>query len=206
MKNSQKGFSTLLGLLLLIVLAGGGLFLYSEKVSKEIPEVNSVSTTTQKEEATTSIKKETSVACTMDAKQCPNGTYVGRTGPNCEFVCPVTLLNEDASGYIKSAYSKNGKNYIDIDYITFRHEQRDMPWGAIINDNPKIRTFEVSPSATIKLKNDFVNGVLTSGDYIVIFDKLKNIISNPQDIRTSNPWDIIVKDNVIISITENFRS
>lgn len=28
------------------------------------------------------------VACTMDAKQCPDGSYVGRTGPNCEFVCP----------------------------------------------------------------------------------------------------------------------
>ncbi len=26
--------------------------------------------------------------CTMDAMMCPNGTYVGRSGPNCEFVCP----------------------------------------------------------------------------------------------------------------------
>ena len=25
--------------------------------------------------------------CTQDAKQCPDGTWVGRTGPNCEFVC-----------------------------------------------------------------------------------------------------------------------
>ena len=28
------------------------------------------------------------VICTMDAKQCPDGSYVGRTGPNCAFVCP----------------------------------------------------------------------------------------------------------------------
>ncbi len=28
------------------------------------------------------------IACTMDAKQCPDGSYVGRTGPNCEFICP----------------------------------------------------------------------------------------------------------------------
>jgi hypothetical protein len=30
------------------------------------------------------------VACTMEAKLCPNGvTHVGRTGPNCEFEkCP----------------------------------------------------------------------------------------------------------------------
>lgn len=32
--------------------------------------------------------KKDSVACTMDAKQCPDGSYVGRTGPDCEFVCP----------------------------------------------------------------------------------------------------------------------
>ena len=28
------------------------------------------------------------VSCTMEAKQCPDGSYIGRTGPNCEFVCP----------------------------------------------------------------------------------------------------------------------
>ncbi len=29
------------------------------------------------------------VACTMEAKQCPDGSYVGRTGPRCEFApCP----------------------------------------------------------------------------------------------------------------------
>lgn len=29
------------------------------------------------------------VMCTMDVKQCPNGKYVGRTGPDCAFApCP----------------------------------------------------------------------------------------------------------------------
>ncbi|MEK7117809.1 MAG: hypothetical protein AAB861_03490 [Patescibacteria group bacterium] len=27
------------------------------------------------------------VVCTQDALACPDGSYVGRTGPNCEFVC-----------------------------------------------------------------------------------------------------------------------
>lgn len=31
------------------------------------------------------------IACTMDAKQCADGSYVGRIGPNCEFApCPTT--------------------------------------------------------------------------------------------------------------------
>ena len=29
-----------------------------------------------------------SVICTEDARQCPDGSWVGRTGPKCEFVCP----------------------------------------------------------------------------------------------------------------------
>ena len=30
------------------------------------------------------------IGCTMDAKQCPDGTYVSRTGPKCEFAsCPI---------------------------------------------------------------------------------------------------------------------
>lgn len=32
--------------------------------------------------------ESTQIACTMDAKMCPDGTYVGRSGPTCEFVCP----------------------------------------------------------------------------------------------------------------------
>ena len=35
------------------------------------------------------IEEEGAVACTMDAMMCPDGSYVGRTGPNCEFVCPA---------------------------------------------------------------------------------------------------------------------
>lgn len=42
------------------------------------------------------------VMCTADAMQCPDGSYVGRTGPNCEFVCPVTSapIEQDNSDMI----------------------------------------------------------------------------------------------------------
>lgn len=32
--------------------------------------------------------EEELTACTADAMQCPDGSWVGRSGPNCEFVCP----------------------------------------------------------------------------------------------------------------------
>lgn len=34
-------------------------------------------------------RNDDSTFCTADAKQCPDGSYVGRIGPNCEFApCP----------------------------------------------------------------------------------------------------------------------
>lgn len=34
--------------------------------------------------------KPEGVVCTQDAEMCPDGSYVGRTGPNCEFAaCPI---------------------------------------------------------------------------------------------------------------------
>lgn len=34
--------------------------------------------------------KDEGVMCTQEAKQCPDGSYVGRSGPKCEFdLCPI---------------------------------------------------------------------------------------------------------------------
>ncbi len=57
------------------------------------------------------------VACTTDAKECPDGSYVGRVAPNCDFAaCPETRtiklfyydyeLDRDESG--NTACSRNG--------------------------------------------------------------------------------------------------
>lgn len=38
------------------------------------------------------------VACTMEARMCPDGSYVGRQGPNCEFsLCPAPTSTSTVS-------------------------------------------------------------------------------------------------------------
>lgn len=32
---------------------------------------------------------EPQIMCTQDARQCPDGSWVGRSGPKCEFKCPA---------------------------------------------------------------------------------------------------------------------
>ncbi len=50
------------------------------------------------------------VVCAMDAKQCPDGTWVGRTGPHCEFVCSTgTVPSTDIQQSMKVSARLNQK-------------------------------------------------------------------------------------------------
>ncbi len=75
MKNMQKGFSAFLLFLLVVLITGVGIYLYLQNPNDPL------SFFTKK----TPIH---SVACTEDVMMCPDGSYIGRTGPKCEFVCP----------------------------------------------------------------------------------------------------------------------
>ncbi len=62
-------------LLLAAIIAGFGYWAF-KRYGPEIDSVLPLSTPSSK-------------ACTLEAKLCPDGSYVGRTGPNCEFSpCP----------------------------------------------------------------------------------------------------------------------
>jgi hypothetical protein len=66
---NNKGFATLaIVLIVAAILIAGGAWYY----------VKNISSPTR------------SAACTKEAKECPDGSHVGRTGPNCEFAaCPT---------------------------------------------------------------------------------------------------------------------
>ena len=58
-------------------MAGGVLFFSLAKVPALAPAPEGTGTFLEEE-----------VMCTADAMQCPDGTWVGRSGSNCQFVCP----------------------------------------------------------------------------------------------------------------------
>ena len=75
----QKGLAPIL-IILLIALGIGG-YLYFTSYSNNYK-----------------IVPPQQVACTMDAKLCPDGSSVGRTGPKCEFVpCPTHKTDESTN-------------------------------------------------------------------------------------------------------------
>ena len=64
------------------------------------------------------------VACTAEAKICPDGSSVGRTGPNCEFAeCPVVVAMEEG---------------VPDDWQTYRNEEfgnerYELGWGTVFS-------------------------------------------------------------------------
>ena len=74
MKNNKGIASILIVLIIVGVLAlGGGIYYFLVKNSQK------------------------PISCTQEAKLCPDGSYVSRTGPNCEFTqCPDVKKDETA--------------------------------------------------------------------------------------------------------------
>lgn len=70
------------------------------------------------------------VVCTMEAKLCPDGSYVGRGGPNCDFaLCPANTIESVATTTPNTV--KIGSNlsftYSDTEIIAEKYE---LPiWG-----------------------------------------------------------------------------
>jgi len=78
-KTLSAGAKAGIAIAIVAVLAVGGYFIFSGNDSVDVTDGTATSTATSTGEMT---------ICTMDARMCPDGTYVGRTGPNCQFVCP----------------------------------------------------------------------------------------------------------------------
>jgi len=80
----KKSIPTVLGLVIIIIIiavAGGAFYLSRNNDQWPTP-------TTPIEEVNPTSPEDEMVACTADAQECPDGSFVGRTGPTCEFVCP----------------------------------------------------------------------------------------------------------------------
>ncbi len=66
---------------------------YTETVRTTSPSSHTTSTvqtgTSSTTTTTTTVHEGETTVCTMEARQCPDGSYVGRSGPQCAFApCP----------------------------------------------------------------------------------------------------------------------
>ena len=89
MKSLTSSPAFIFGVVIVVFIVGGILYIYN-------PTPTEVGDT------------KGGVACTMEAKLCPDGSYVGRTGPNCEFApCPIPPGTKMEDGTLPEASSTN---------------------------------------------------------------------------------------------------
>lgn len=83
---NQKGFAPIIIILGIILILGvaGGTYYFGIRKNISVP--------------------VTPIACTQEAKICPDGSSVGRIGPNCEFKsCPVSKSVPDQTSCINDS-------------------------------------------------------------------------------------------------------
>jgi Tfp pilus assembly protein PilE len=87
------------------------------------------------------------VVCAQDAKQCPNGSYVGRTGPTCDFAeCPTQNVTVKSYTYVKGSFNVSNKTFNII-------EKSGKVMKIVVTDKTKIY-YNVSGEKGNVLAND----------------------------------------------------
>jgi len=92
--------NTYIAVLILIVLIVGAVFIFGtgKQASAPLPDTNALPN-----------EDTDQVVCTMEAKLCPDGSYVGRSGPKCEFAaCPGA---SNAAPAAVKEFTITGKNF-----------------------------------------------------------------------------------------------
>ncbi len=132
-------------------------YLEIEGVKGESTETSSADASVKMESKTTAsptrATSETSasgdvVVCTMDAKMCPDGSYVGRVAPACEFAaCPSTSGDRDVSTDDDEA---SAGGYIKIGDIKGESEEEarkkgNVEYGWKVEEGEKLEDTGVEP-------------------------------------------------------------
>ena len=224
MNVNQKGFANIILIVIVVILVGvAGYFTFvknSEPIAQQSP---SAVTNTPPARATSPTPTPT--------------TTSSSSIPQSSTETPIVEKNvSNQPAYLMTAYSKNGKDYIDVDYVEWLGGEASIkakvedgecisvsvceayPNGYKRNRNPKIRTFEVSPSAHIE-----VNGMIAfirnrknktnSMDPLISFKELEKAIlepfyypDTPEASHFTKTFVVInVKNNIVTKIVEPFQ-
>lgn len=154
-------------IILLIIVAGYCFYQYSQRIQKQ---------------------NEFTV-CTMDAKICPDGSYVGRSGPKCEFSeCPATYVNgiiyQDNEYGFELTLPQSWSNYYVVN-----GEWKGLGLGVVNFDE--------------KNKEDTFSGAEYSGLLITIKNPKTTAVQPYQDIPimifNKDIWNMVVNEEISVS-------
>lgn len=107
------------------------------------------------------------VACTMEAKLCPDGSYVGRTGPNCEFTaCSEVQTKEETTASLNQRILNGGVFITPLEVVSDSRCPVDVQciWAGEVTLKIRLEKGGVSKEATLKQLTG--NGVVFEGNEV----------------------------------------
>lgn len=160
---------TLLAGIVLIVVLGLGGFLYRNTIEQAQPEV----------------------ACTLEARVCPDGTTVGRTGPACEFA-PCPFPNVFMPEYAIAFALPDG-------YVADTSAQGDTLVGAFIKTSTTTNALQ-----TISIRSFPITASSTPDEVILEHTRLQPADIAPKDMNAFKP-KIIGNRTFSVIVIERFE-
>jgi len=146
----------ILVIIVLILIGFGGFYAYEKVFAPKVP-----------------------VACTEEAKLCPDGSYVGRTGPNCEFTaCPES----NTIAYKNNTYGFEITLPADWKDYTIDNTKR---WDGLRTDT----TFHEGPDYDGPLV--YIVNPQWKANY--------NFVGVPIMVVSKDVWDLIAQEKVSVS-------
>lgn len=199
--------------LIALIIGSGGLWFYQTKNDQEDKDSIVKETNYEKEVKPREKNKEMEQV----EPKTENSRATSDSGSNEP---QISTKDEAATGYIKALFNKQGKNYMEIDYIQYfegkdainaiRQDKKssgydystDIPNGFYFrNNNTKIRSFQLSSDIKIKIRYEFETSA--TGEKTVSYKEFKNKYDSKK-LYKEVPVDIIVKDGVVTQIDQKF--
>lgn len=191
-----------------------GLALFAVSASAQTAATFSSDTTNASVVEGTTDAADYPVACTADAKICPDGSAVGRVGPNCEFAACPGEESSDA-GYVKYDDIKgesddrtsdvtedptdpepaNAAGYIKIGDIKGESEDKDSvnPDGTIVNPDDEKAASGFMKIGDIKGESD-TSAAKKPKEIVVVGSKVREAVEAGVEVRG---WDPVKKEAII---------
>ena len=119
-------------------------------------------------------EQTTNVACTAEAKLCPDGSAVGRIGARCEFTpCPVIKPKIDTIAPLTEKITKNGISVTPLEVV----EDSRCPLGVMC-----VQAGGVRLSVELESEGNTKNVILASNEPVTFYGRrvsFSNVAPNP---------------------------
>ncbi|MBU1177588.1 hypothetical protein KJ903_00035 [Patescibacteria group bacterium] len=216
-KRQSKPWAAILFVLVVTLLVGGGVY-YWQQV-----EINTVQTEKDGTIERTKTELQNEIGDLQKQIAQLQSKQAETTETSAEPSQKIIVADEKALGYITKVYDKDGKRYLDIDYIqwlTGEDAKQAMVEDGLCesvadcvvtndyhikNQNSKIRTFEISTDTKIYMQTLDIETKGINWDQEITYDIFKGLFATEViEQQQYIPYHISIKDGIVIEIAEQY--